>query len=117
MYKHGKPLGVGMPTISSAKQSKQSLIQKMISYNRVYQRLSLDSMGADIAYEAIKTLYKKSGSMHKDVYVAIVSHPKVFTGEAFDNLELFIRKVEEQGQKVDFMSLADVYHRSFFIEG
>lgn len=113
MYKHGKPLGVGMPTISSAKLSKQGLIQKLISYNRVYQRLSLDSMGADIAYEAIKTLYKKSGSMHKDVYVAVVSHPKVFTGEAFDNLELFIRKVEEQGQKVDFMSLADVYH-SFF---
>ena len=108
-YRHGKPLGEGMPTIGSENNIKQNYVQKLLTYSDVYQRLSLDTMSSKIAYQAVKRLCKMCEQQSRDVYVAIVSHPKVYTGEAFDNLNDFVSKIVTTGLKIKFASIRDVY--------
>lgn len=108
-YKHGKPLGEGMPTVGSENRIKQNFIQKIMTYSDVYQRLSLDTMSSNIAYLSVKRMYKMHKQENRDIYVAIVSHPKVYTGAAFDNLNDFVSKIINSDLEVKFASLRDVY--------
>lgn len=107
-YKHGAPLGEGMPTIGSENGMDQGIVNRLLTYNKVYQRLSLDSMGADLAAIAVKRIYKNYNATNNDVYVAFVSHPKVFTGEAFDNISRFITLVKKD-PRFNFMSIRQSY--------
>ena len=114
-YKHGEPLGKAMPTLGSDNVNEQGFIAKLLTYNKQYQRLSLDSMSAELAYLAVKILYKMYNANNNDVYVAFVSHPKVFTGEAFDNLDRFINLILQSKCNMDFVTTIDIYHSQKFV--
>ena len=109
-YKHGAPLGEAMPTIGANSETDDGFITKLLTYDKQFQHLSLDSMSAELAYLAIKKLYKISQANTYDVYVAFVSHPKVFTGEAYDNLERFVNLIQQSSYYMDFASTIDINH-------
>ena len=107
-FLRGESTGTGI-SVPNEKNAKMSVIKKILNYNSQCIKLSLDSTGADLMMIALKRLYKKYDGKNNDLYLAVIGHPKSFSGQAFENMKQFIKLVQQQKEFFRFITLSDLY--------
>ena len=106
-FTKGEPNGEAM----SFTGNKENIFMKIIKYNFRKKMISVDNMSAKLLMLAINYIYHKYNSKNKDMYMSIIGHPKSFTGDAFNNLDLFLKLVPKQPEKYQIITMRDVYDR------
>lgn len=107
-FEHGEVNGRAM---SHVQVGKNQWIKDLLTYNSNKIMLSPDYMSADVLKYAVELLYKKYNAKNDDVYVAMVCHPKCFTGEAFNNLERFLDLILSMSRKFRIINTDEIYSR------
>ena len=106
-FQNGKLLGYGI-NYNKSSNNKKNIFQKLLKYNSSYLKLSLDNMNAYLIKKSLNSLYKKYKCEKKDAYIAIIGHPKAFTGMAYENLKAFIDLIRNDNKKFDFVTFNEI---------
>lgn len=83
-------------------------VKRLLNYNHTYRRLSMDAMNADYLCKIIEKIFYEYDAGNKNVYAAILGHPKAFTGGAFDNFGKLIELLLEQKERIRIVSMTDI---------
>lgn len=83
-------------------------VRKLLTYNQTYRRLSMDGMNAEYLCKKLEKIFYEYDAGNKDVYAAILGHPKVFTGCAFDNFGKLIELLLKQKERIRIVNMTDI---------
>lgn len=89
-------------------KSKQINIWKYLSG---YTAISLDAYQAGFLYEQILRYYKKHECGKKDVFAAVIGHPKLVTDAYVQNAKKLIEMTRMNGN-IKIMSIHDIYQQA-----
>ncbi len=93
-FSSAEPMGKPISINSGVKHTGK--LERLMKYNHTYRRLSMDAMNYEYLLKQLETIYKTYGAEQKDIYIAIIGHPKAFSGEAFENLDKLIKGIKER---------------------
>ena len=97
----GSYIGQGTMPTNKKKTGRLSLL---LSYGKIKQRFSVDSLVADVILRGLKKYAKNAKG---DAHVAIVGHPKLINNIWLDNFENLLRKACEH-QKFRFVTMQEI---------
>ncbi len=108
-YKAGKPNGKPISIELPKENSVIRKIKKVLTYNSSYRRLSLDAMNYEYLHKKVMDTYERYNAKDNEVFISLIGHPKAFTGDAFDNLNRFIRTISKEQDRIRLLNMRDVY--------
>lgn len=112
--KKDKPKGYAIEILRANVSS--TTLKKILSYNQTIFQLSLDSLSAEILMIALNRLYNQYKLKNEDGFIAILGHPKTFSGDSFANLQRFITFVKQNGNRYQFVNFHEIGERIRYVD-
>lgn len=112
-FRKGMATGTPIQIQTAQKQDNSAVgkVKRLLNYNQTYRRLSMDAMNADYLYKKLEKIFYEYDAENKDVYAAILGHPKAFTGDAFDNFSQLIDLLLLEKERVRIVNMTDIYRQ------
>lgn len=108
-------LGQKKGTYVNSVDKKSSRIN-IWEYLSGYTAISLDAYQAPFLYEQILRFYRKHECEKKDVFAAVIGHPKLVTDAYVQNVKKFIRLIKGNNN-IKLMNISEMYRKKTGMAG
>lgn len=107
VFEYGHAKGQPMQVRQGKAQQIWTKARHLLHYNHTYRKLCLDEMN----YHYMSAKLNKICADYKNekVYIALIGHPKAFTGEAFDNFSGLLEWLFGNQDKFNLVNMTDIY--------
>lgn len=109
IFRRGEPLGKPISIGGAQPRFVEGKLKRLALYNFSRRRLSFDEMNYEYLFRKIMKIYGLYGAKERDIYIAIIGHPKAFSGDAFENLEKFVKLASKEKDKIKLVNMRDIY--------